>query len=311
MNFEDYSNLTTYLTTYKTSDNLSTDKRQWIMANYRKYYIDNNILFKRNKKEPNRPQRVIKINEIEDVLRNGHSDLHAGHLGIENTFYKINKQYFWPQMWRDIEQFIKTCDICQRKEKMKKNNALTPVKVGEPFEKIGIDLVGPLAITGHGNKYIVVAIDYATKWVEARAIKDATAQSIIPFLTEDIITRHGYPKELISDRGTTFVNKIVEEFNAKNRIKHRLATPYHPQTNGLVERINQTICRILAKYVQLYQRDWDEYLPYALFAYRTMRQNTTRYEPFYLTYGRFARTPIDLQLQLNNEQLSEEEIVIK
>ena len=103
---------------------------------------------------------------------------------------------------------------------MSKNNKMTPIKVGAPFEKIRIDLVGPLTVTTNGNQYIVVAIDYMTKWAEARAIPDASAKSILPFLTEDIITRHGFPKELISDRGTTFVNQLVQEFNENAQIKH-------------------------------------------------------------------------------------------
>ena len=92
---------------------------------------------------------------------------------------------------------------------MKKNNLLYPIKTRPPFEKIGIDLIGPLPITSNQNKYIVVAIDYGTKWAEARAIKDAAATTIVPFLYEDIICRHGFPKELISDRGTTFANELI------------------------------------------------------------------------------------------------------
>jgi Integrase zinc binding domain/Integrase core domain len=311
MNLEDYAHLSNYLSSLTVPDNLSLDKRKWINANHRKYHLNNNILYRKNARNVDQPLRVIKVNEIEDVLRDGHSDLYSGHLGIENTFHKINRQYYWPQMWRDIEQYIQSCDVCQRKTPLKKNNHLTPIRVGGPFEKIGIDLVGPLATTTRENRHIVVAIDYVTKWVEARAIKDASAASVIPFLIEDIIAHHGYPKELISDRGSTFVNEIVREFNEANRIKHRLATPYHPQTNGLVERVNQTICKILSKYVQLYQQDWDEYLPYALFAYRTMRQNTTRFEPFYLTYGRTASTPFDLRFQIDDDKMDVGEAVVR
>ena len=84
-------------------------------------------------------------------------------MGIENTYHKISRKYYWPQMWKDIEQYIKSCNICQQKERMIKNNKMTPITVGAPFEKIGIDLVGPLAVTTNGNHYIVVAIDYMTK----------------------------------------------------------------------------------------------------------------------------------------------------
>ena len=99
-------------------------------------------------------------------------------------------------MHQDIENYIKACDVCQRKGKMKKNNPLHPIETQPPFEKIGIDLIGPLPITSNQNKYIVVAIDYGTKWAEARAIKDAAATTIVPFLYEDIICQHSFPKRI-------------------------------------------------------------------------------------------------------------------
>ena len=224
--------------------------------------------------------------DMKNILFNGHLDIHTDYFGIENTFYKISQKYYWPGMYKTIKNYIKACDICQHKGRLQKNNQLNPILVTRSFEKIGIDLVGPLPITTNGNRYIVVAIDYLTKWAEARAIPDSSAQAIVPFLHEDIICRHGFPKEMISDRGTTFVNEVIKELCERTRIKHYLSAPYHPQTNGLVERLNRTLCTSLSKYVQLYKKDWDHYLPTVLFAYRTMRQNTTQFEPFYLTYGK-------------------------
>ena len=311
MNLDNYINIYNYLSSSTLPDNLSMEQRKRLIQTTRPYFVKNQTLYKRNKSNIDHSQQVIKINEIEKVLHDGHADTHSGHMGIENTYHKITRNYYWPQMWKDIEQYIKSCSICQRKGRMSKNNKMTPIKVGAPFEKIGIDLVGPLAIITNGNRYIVVAIDYMTKWAKARAIPDASAKSILPFLTEDIITRHGFPKELISNRGTTFVNQLVQEFNENAQIKHRLSTPYHPQTNGLVERLNRTLCIALAKYVQLYQEDWDKYLPMVLYAYRTMRQNTTQFEPFYLTYGRYANTPLDLILKKPNDNINEDEAIIR
>jgi len=177
-----------------------------------------------------------------------------------------------------------------------KTEPLHPIKVGQPFDRVGMDIVGPLPMTKHGNQYIIVATEYLTKWPEARALPDAKAISVVPFFYEDIICRHGCPKELLTDQGTHFVNELLDSLCNRLGVKHRLSTPYHPQTNGLVERFNKTLCEILAKYSIEYKEDWDVFLPSALFAYRTMRQNTTRYEPFYLTYGRDAVMPIDLKL---------------
>jgi transposase InsO family protein len=142
-----------------------------------------------------------------------------------------------------------------------------------------------------------------------RAIPDAMAKSVANFLYEDIICRHGYPQELVSDNGSAFISQVVEAILERHQIKHWLISPYHPQSNGLVERFNRTLCSSLAKYVQVMEEDWDKFLPSVLFAYRTMRHNTTKFEPFSLVYGRSAITPLDLLLEEDNlEKLPEEEI---
>ena len=118
---------------------------------------------------------------------------------------------------------------------MKPTEELHSIKVGKPFDWVGIDLVGPLPITTRGNRYIAVAVEYLTKYPEARAIKTADAKSVADFIYEDIICRHGYPIELLSDQGTHFVNKLIQGISKWFNIKRSLSSPYHPQTNGLVE----------------------------------------------------------------------------
>jgi hypothetical protein len=102
---------------------------------------------------------------------------------------------------------------------------------------------------------------------------------------------------MVSDNGSAFVSQIVEAILEQHQIKHCLISPYHPQSNGLVERFNRTLCTSLAKYVQIMENDWDQYIPSVLFAYRTMKHSTTKFEPFMLMYGRQALTPLDLLLE--------------
>ena len=109
----------------------------------------------------------------------------------------------------------------------------------------------------------------------------------------------------MSDRGTTFLNETIRQLCLNHGIKHRLSSLYHPQTNGLVERFNRTLCQSLAKYVDLVQHDWDKYISAVLFAYRTMKQGSTRFEPFMLTYGRTAITPLDLNLQSESTETTD------
>jgi hypothetical protein len=167
---------------------------------------------------------------------------------------------------------------------------LHPIPVGEPFSKIGIDIVGPLPITKKGNKYIVVMTDYFTKWPEAEAISEATGKRVSEFIYQTIICRHGCPKEILSDRGTHFRNEVVDGLLKQFEIRHLLSTPYHPQTNGLVERFNRTLCESLAKITEG-KEDWDQHIAPVLFAYRTAKQASTKMTPFYLLYGRKPQMP--------------------
>jgi transposase InsO family protein len=147
-------------------------------------------------------------------------------------------------------------------------------------------------LTNKGNRYIIVTTDYLSKWPEASATPANDAKTVVEFIYENIICRHGCPNYILSDRGTHFRNQVVEGLMNKFEIKHLLSTPYHPQTNGLVERFNRTLCESLAK-LSLKNNDWDLYIAPTLFAYRTTKHATTQIEPFFLVYGRSARLSID------------------
>src|SRR6266498_1242478 len=195
-------------------------------------------------------------------------------------------------MYEDIRGYVQTCDACQRRGNPKANNILHLIESKAPFQRIGIDIVGPLTITKKGNRYIVTAMDYFTEWPIAKAIKEATTKTVSKFIYEKIICEHGCPQVLQSDRGTHFVNRVIQDLSEKFRIKHRLSTPYHPQTNGLVERFNQTLCEKLAKMAEETTM-WDEFIDPALMAYRMTKHATMGVTPFLLVYGREAVLPID------------------
>ncbi len=135
-------------------------------------------------------------------------------------------------------------------------------------------------------------MDYFTKWPIAKAFKEATAKVVSKFIYQKIICEHGCPEVLQSDRGTHFVNRVIKDLTGKFRIKHRLSSPYHPQTNDLVERFNQTLCEKLAKLSE--ETDyWDEFVDSVLIAYHTTKHSATGITSFLLTYGREAVLPID------------------
>ncbi|GES74949.1 DDE-type integrase/transposase/recombinase [Rhizophagus clarus] len=235
-----------------------------------------------------------------------HSDPLAGHFSVDEIYRRVKIRYYWPQMFNDVHQYVRTCDECQRRGKNRRTEPLHPIKVGQPFDRIGMDIVGPLPKTKNGNMYIVVATAYLTKWPEARAIPNAKASSVVSFFYEDIICRHGCPKEIITDRGTHFVNEMLVSLCDNLGVKHRLSTAYHSQTNGLVEHFNRTLCEAIAKYANANKDDWDLYLSSVLFAYRTKCHSITRHEPFYLMYGHDAVLPIEFAVSTMQSKCAEE-----
>src|SRR2546423_5634881 len=209
------------------------DKKLQKQANT--FEVKNEKLY--NKKKDDKILRVLQKDETKTVLYMVHNHKMGGHFGIDATYNKIAERYYWKGMYEDTKEYVKFCDNCQRRGQKGEKSYLNPIEVGEPFERIGIDFIGPLEKTRRGNKYILVTTDYLTKWPEAKVMKDATATNVVKFIYKVIICRHGCPKIILSDRGTHFKNKLVEELCEKFEIKHKLSAPYHSQTNGLVERL--------------------------------------------------------------------------
>ena len=182
-------------------------------------------------------------------------------------------------MYRDIRNYVRSCEPCQKWLKGKRKEPLHPIQVGRAFERVGIDLVGPLPLTKLSNWYIIVATDYLTRWLEAQAVPDAGTKTLAKFIFEEIVCRHGVPKMILSDNGKNFASETVRILCEKFLIKHIFSSPYHPQTNGMVERLNRTLCSSLAK-VKEKDEDWDIHIPAILLVYRTKRYAMTRYTPF-------------------------------
>lgn len=135
------------------------------------------------------------------------------------------------------------------------------------FEKWAIDYIGPLTFTKQKNQYIILAVEYATKWIEAKAVKKADGKTSVRFIHDRIITRFGCPMQLISDNGRHFINSEVKEFLEKTNIKHYRSSPYYPQSNGLCERSNYTIISCIRKLVNDNVTNWDLLLQHAVFSY--------------------------------------------
>jgi len=175
---------------------------------------------------------------------------------------------------------------------------LQPVIIGRPWQQIAIDVVGPLRETRNGNRWLVCIQDHFTKWPEAFATATHDFETIAKILVREIICRYGCPERLLSDRGGEFLSDIAHEVYKELKIQKVNTTSYHPQTDGLVERFNGTFVEMISMYVSTDQKDWDIFLPYCLFAYRTSFHPSINETPFFMTYGRDAKLPIEIHLGL-------------
>ncbi|MCO5604628.1 hypothetical protein L7F22_058798 [Adiantum nelumboides] len=165
-----------------------------------------------------------------------------------------------------------------------------------PFEKWGINAIGPLPMAQSGKQYIIVGVDYMTRWAEAIATTRITAKDVARFVFENICCRFGTPLEIISDRGPGFRGDLVGELMEQLGISRRHSSPYYSQCNGLVEKVNGMICRIINKQANNRPKDWDRHLNAALWAYRTSFKTTLGYTPYQLMFGKEAILPIEVQL---------------
>jgi len=146
--------------------------------------------------------------------------------------------------------------------------------ISQPFERIAMDIVGPLPRSARGNRFVLVVCDYATRYPEAIPMKSIDASSVAEELVT-IFSRVGVPKEVLIDQGSNFTSQLLSELYKMLHVQPIRTTPYHPQTDGLVERFNQTLKTMLRKVSGRDGKDWDKLLPYLLFAYREVPQAST------------------------------------
>src|SRR6266498_1194356 len=165
-------------------------------------------------------RRVIPQSEIKWIMSIFHDDPTKAHQSFDAMYSQISKRYIWQNMRKDIKEYTKTCFQCQQRGSMKQNNQKKTIPLMDIFERWGIDIVGPLPITGEGNKYIVVAMDYFSRWPEARPLKIANADTVAIFLYKEIICRFGAPRTLQSDRRTHCVNERLQRLLRRFKIKY-------------------------------------------------------------------------------------------
>ncbi|GJZ95822.1 reverse transcriptase domain-containing protein [Tanacetum coccineum] len=236
--------------------------------------------------------RLLSLN----ILKACHSGPTGDTKGANYTARKVfDSGFYWPTIYKDAHDFVTRCDICQRQGKITQRDEMpqNSIQVCEIFDIWGIDFMGPFP-SSRGNKYILVAVDYLSKWVEAKALPTNDARVVCKFL-KTLFSRFGAPRAIISDRGTHFCNDQFTKVMLKYGVTHRLSTAYHPQTSGQVEVSNRGLKRILERTVGENRASWSDKLDDALWAFRTAYKTPIGCTPYKLVYGKACHLPIELE----------------
>ncbi|BHF67842.1 hypothetical protein SprV_0301087100 [Sparganum proliferum] len=249
---------------------------------------------------PTDPRRLVLPHDaIHPTLSRLHADL--GHAGQARTDTAARQRFWCPNQRRIIQDICNTCPACAevKNPNPTQRAPLQPIQAGYPNEVIGVDLMGPMPPSPRGNRYILVLVDFFTKWCEAVPLPQADAITVAKAILSEWISRHGVPERLHSDQGAQFESRLMGELCELLQIRKSRSTPWHPQGNGQVERTNRTLRGLIQSFVNgCPGSSWDVALPQCLLAYRSATHSSTGHTPFALMYGREVRLPLDTSCPL-------------
>ncbi|GJX12251.1 reverse transcriptase domain-containing protein [Tanacetum coccineum] len=273
---------------------MSSQQKKKFFKDVKYYFWDDPYLFRICADQVIR--RCVYGQEAVDILTSCHNGPTGGHQGANYTAKKVfDSGFYWPTIYRDAHDLVTRCDACQRQGKISQRDEMpqNAIQVCEIFDIWGIDFMGPFP-SSRGNKYILVAVDYLSKWVKAKALPTKDARVICKFL-KSLFAYFGTPRAIISDRGTHFCNDQFAKVMLKYGVTHQLSTAYHPQTSGKVEVSNRGLKRILERTIGKNSASWFDKLEDALWTFRTAFKTPIGCTPYKLVYGKSCHLPIQLE----------------
>lgn len=239
---------------------------------------------------------LVKIPDIERrkfIIEESHSSVVGGHKGVTKTYNRIRQNFYWDNLKQDIQNYINHCLQCQIKKLVRVKTKQPMLITDTPysaFEKVSMDIVGPLPTTSQNNSYILTVQDHLTKFSLAIPLKSSTAISVADAFLEFFICTFGTPKTILTDQGSNFMSNLMKRFAKKFRIKQFKTTAFYPQANGALERSHLVLIEFLKQFVNRFT-EWDKLVRYAAFSYNTSTHEATGYTPYELVFGKLARLP--------------------
>ncbi|GAV81598.1 rve domain-containing protein [Cephalotus follicularis] len=238
--------------------------------------------------------------ETDYALREVHERVCGNHTGGRILSQKLLRRgYFWPTMHHDSIDLVRKCDKCQRNANISRRppQPLTSIMAPWPFAQWGMDFIGPLPVATGQRKFLIVAVDYFTKWVEAEPLATITEKNTEIFVWKSIICRFGVSRTIIIDNGKQLDCQAFQDFCQEWRIEHRLASVAYPQSNGQAEVINREIISGLKKRLEDSKGRWIEEQHGVLWAYRITPRTTTGESPYSLHFGAEPMIPMEIGVQ--------------
>ena len=253
--------------------------------------------------------RILLPREFQDsITQRAHQEI--GHQGGRKTLYRLQRTYKWSGQWKSVQCTVRRCALCQVHGDKRRFPPPSEMPVAHyPGQVMALDLVGPLTPTKDGFRYLVTAIDHNTGWLDASPIKAKTQREVFRYIKNDLVPRYGAPEVLITDQGLEFKGRDLAQYLHFIGTEHRRSTPYHPQTNGRLERAHRTLKALLRKCVNCAADQWEDHVGAALWAYRISRHDASGFSPYFLQYGREPRVP--LSRLLSNRQPEDRDAVYR